>query len=769
MVNIVLSIFCLITENNISENEVADLVNKMFPEDYYYKVIKCENLVINSSGVKYNIELRVNVNDKAGVNTFLQKFYETSGCTFNIQAGRQDKSSEAESARSKLRGFRKCSMNVCEKQGKENKQPGKNTNCLASINFRVENSNTKQNRMDKQEFPLWLNISYDHNHSQHRADFLKFKSVSQATKDEYTDMFMSGFSPSGAHAEMKRRIRARCPDDWHVMYGDRSVLPSVFWVFYWNRRYTDTYVGSRDGIDCYVKASEVIEEYNSKCMKDFPLPDGESYAKITQTEDGQTVAVICNPFMRRVHHTIPQSADIVFVDATSNIDRNDTKLFHLMCPSIVGGLPLADILCTREDTQTVHFAFELLKTVLTAGSFYGRGSDVGPTLFMTDDSDSLRNSLSLSWPSAELLLCVFHCLQALWVWLWDGKHNTVHPDRPVLLKLFRQVLYSENEAELSNNLEEMYASPVCHKYPNFQAHLMSHILPRIDAWCLEHRVTNKLPTSNNNTNNLVECSFRHTKEEQMNRHKAYNLCDLLSLLLDNSEFYQNKCVDCANNVLESWLRNCHSKYVVNRQPDIDTDKIEQVGPNSYLVPSETHPDISYLVDMNVRNCSCPVGRLRGPCKHKNILAASKNLSSFDVLPTTNPIMRQLFMKLGTGKVLPLDYFLPMLAPPVTDCGDMASIPEPGTSTHSSGQPSIPDQHNSSAVEVDTAAISNQLGSALRALQDKLTARLAHDPEGYKRAVADLEKTVEKLPKTSDSALQKCLHSFGKLVTQVLLF
>ena len=193
-------------------------------------MIKCENLVINSSGVKYNFELRVNVNDKAGVNTFLQKFYETSGCTFNIQAGRQDKSSEAESARSKLRGFRKCSMNVCEKQGKENKQPGKNTNCLASINFRVENSNTKQNRMDKQEFPLWLNISYDHNHSQHRADFLKFKSVSQATKDEYTDMFMSGFSPSGAHAEMKRRIRARCPDDWHVMYGDRSVLPSVFRV-----------------------------------------------------------------------------------------------------------------------------------------------------------------------------------------------------------------------------------------------------------------------------------------------------------------------------------------------------------------------------------------------------------------------------------------------------------------------------------------------------------------------------------------------------------
>ena len=97
----------------------------------------------------------------------------------------------------------------------------------------------------------------------------------------------------------------------------------------------------------------------------------------------------------------------------------------------------------------------------------------------------------------------------------------------------------------------MYVSKVCVKYPNFQAHLMAHTQPRINACCLEHRVTNKLPTSNNNTNNLVECSIRHTKKTQLNRHKAYNLCDLLSLLLDNSEFYQNKCVDCGNKVLEA--------------------------------------------------------------------------------------------------------------------------------------------------------------------------------------------------------------------------
>ena len=41
-----------------------------------------------------------------------------------------------------------------------------------------------------------------------------------------------------------------------------------------------------------------------------------------------------------------------------------------MCPSVVGGLPLAEILTTREDTGTILFALELLKSVLPPGAFY---------------------------------------------------------------------------------------------------------------------------------------------------------------------------------------------------------------------------------------------------------------------------------------------------------------------------------------------------------------------------------------------------------------
>jgi hypothetical protein len=69
------------------------------------------------------------------------------------------------------------------------------------------------------------------------------------------------------------------------------------------------------------------------------------------------------------------------------------------------------------------FGLELLKSVLPAGAFYGRGTDTGPQLFMTDDSDSLRKALAGTWESSELLLCIFHIFQAQWNWLWDAKHG----------------------------------------------------------------------------------------------------------------------------------------------------------------------------------------------------------------------------------------------------------------------------------------------------------------------------------------------------------
>ena len=84
------------------------------------------------------------------------------------------------------------------------------------------------------------------------------------------------------------------------------------------------------------------------------------------------------------------------------------------------------------------------------------------------------------------------------------------------------------------------------------------------------------------------------------------MADLLDILLDESEFYQNKAVDAANNVIEGRLRNYGWKYVM-KLPNINPDDIKDLGSNCFLVPSESKDGEFYLVDMNMRTCTCQVG------------------------------------------------------------------------------------------------------------------------------------------------------------------
>jgi len=68
-------------------------------------------------------------------------------------------------------------------------------------------------------------------------------------------------------------------------------------------------------------------------------------------------------------------------------------------------------------------------------AFFGRGSDTGPILFLTDELVSQREALKNSWPDARQLLCLFHYLQRWWkcIWLWEGKRGDNIDDRRVIM------------------------------------------------------------------------------------------------------------------------------------------------------------------------------------------------------------------------------------------------------------------------------------------------------------------------------------------------
>lgn len=312
-----------------------ELILNLLPNEYKYKIVDHQIHEVSILGPQFDADIRVaGIFCKDDVVLFLKKLNESSGCTYNIQSGRADKSAATDKSQCLLRGFRKCNMNVSELPGKERKEEGKQTKCQSHINFQLQKPVTcskkkyDEIKRDKSEFPLWMKISFVHNHSLHRAEFLKYRSISTDTQIAYTELFEEGYTPSSAHNHIRQQLRDKYPDSWHKKFADKSILPSIFWVYYWYQEFIKSTLGSRDGIDCYVKAEEMIKLFNLECQKETSTLD--SFAKIEQTETEQTVVVILDPFMKRVHTILPQSAEIVFIDATSNLDRTDMKLFHLI-------------------------------------------------------------------------------------------------------------------------------------------------------------------------------------------------------------------------------------------------------------------------------------------------------------------------------------------------------------------------------------------------------------------------------------------------------
>ena len=149
--------------------------------------------------------------------------------------------------------------------------------------------------------------------------------------------------------------------------------------------------------------------------------------------------------------------------------------------------------------------------------------------------------------------------------------------------------------------------------------------------------------------NYAEMSFRLTKENQFNRVKAYNLPDLLDIILDDSVDFINRCIDVGNN-RTSQFQYQKSRYVA-KHFNIDAEKIIVLDPdqNTYLVPSESINGKFYEVNMDLGLCECPQGMLKGPCKHKHVLAEKCQVISADVIPNHNPHVRAFYRSLATGE------------------------------------------------------------------------------------------------------------------------
>ncbi|KAJ8043335.1 hypothetical protein HOLleu_10379 [Holothuria leucospilota] len=377
-------------------------------------------------------------------------------------------------------------------------------------------------------------------------------------------------------------------------------------------------------------------------MKDFNEKNNTICVKMETTADDQTIIAVCTPLMKRVHSVWKYSKEMVFVDSSGNMDRQNCRVFLFLTHSPAGSLPLGVVVTSSESQSTLTAVFKLLNSILPEDAFFGSAD--GPDVFMTDDCKALRMALNSVYPRSVLLLCVFHILQALWRWLWDNKNQVCKNDRPHLLHLFKDMVYAENEEDIQVKYQKITdVDEICKKYPKYIEHVPASFERRV-SWSSVDR--QELKTRGNNTTAYCEAAIRILKDKIFHRLKAYNICQLTDFILTHLEDYNiRKLTDISNNCLSANL-------LVSRfypcAKDVQMESIDQVGDKEFRVRSAKGNEV-YDVNMEIGICTCPSGRTGTPCKHQAAIMKKYGLDSGNFLPVQSPEMRKLYYNMATGE------------------------------------------------------------------------------------------------------------------------
>ena len=178
--------------------------------------------------------------------------------------------------------------------------------------------------------------------------------------------------------------------------------------------------------------------------------------------------------MARAHKLVRQAGKVVFCDATASLDRLNTPVFIISAATAAGAVPLAVVMTSGEDVETLTQAFETLKTVLPSDAFFSRGVEIGPMGFMTDDTTSERQALKTTWPQATLFLCAFHFLQSTWQWLWNSKSGVAGNDRLLFMSMVEELLFADSSEKLLATKQRIDCNVKVQQNMKFRNRLLSY-------------------------------------------------------------------------------------------------------------------------------------------------------------------------------------------------------------------------------------------------------------------------------------------------------
>lgn len=302
-----------------------------------------------------------------------------------------------------------------------------------------------------------------HNHKILRANVLKHRIPSDEIKTIFLKIFEECKTPSKALFTFKSMLRNEKGNAYYIYAGDRGELPDPQWVYYIYYNTFKKHFGFSHGEYMMKSLRDAVQEYNNEYSE-------SDTALMKELDDGNFAIAITTPLMIRISTNLNEYGEILFIDASGNVDRFGCKIFIIYTNSCAGGLPIGTIIVTSESMSVISEGLELWKKLFSPSSLPGR-SYKGPRIFMSDDSPAERGALNNVFPESKLLLCIFHVLQATWRYLWDSHHGVPLCHRQTLYSFVKNMIYSKNSDDLKNRFENSIKNELVIKYPKFESYL----------------------------------------------------------------------------------------------------------------------------------------------------------------------------------------------------------------------------------------------------------------------------------------------------------
>ncbi|CAG8847485.1 13803_t:CDS:2, partial [Gigaspora margarita] len=421
--------------------------------------------------------------------------------------------------------------------------------------------------------------------------------------------------------------------------ADRAINPDYTYVKHLFEHYRNAQLGEQNGVSMFQHLAEEVSKYNESgygraILQEYNSRMGKAF-----------ILCIVTGLMSRVHEKIRKAGEICYVDASASFEPLNTSITLLYTSCIAGALPLGLFITSDELEITIKEAINILKLILPQHAFFGRGCDVGPQNFLTDDSAAERNALKFCWPQSNLLLCTFHVLQAFWRWLYNAKHGISKEHRIIIMNQMKKILYARTENDINNYYQELQ-DKFFQQYPLLANHC-KHLWNQRQHWA--HCFQLNLLLRGNHTNNYIERGFGLLKDIIFARTKAYNSVQVFHFVIKNMERFYKRCLYGFAHWHPGHMEIAN-RFLCPGWETVDKDLIRQLAnTDEYLVPStKKESRLVYNVNSTIGTCNCYTGMTGAPCKHQGAIAMKYHIRIINFLPSLTPNDRMTFSYIASG-------------------------------------------------------------------------------------------------------------------------